>query len=833
MRLKLFHIFVLLSVLAAPSFGFVLQIDRNRQGQTLTLSWPASAAQNGIDFWVDAQSFPFPERDVLRIVEDSFGPWEAVETAFIRFRNRGTGEFRISNTDRRNVIFNDTTGQQMGPRSAGVLAFTRIESNSRGEITDTDIVFNGRDFQFSASSEGSSNRSRVVDLQGVLTHEIGHLLGLDHSALEGASSVRPTMYPFFFGGERSLEPDDEAGVSALYPSFAALSTGTIAGQVTHRDGQGAFGVHVVAYKAGTGEFVVGALSGGAGEQMGSGGDGRYEISGLPPGDYQVAIEPLTGSVTSRNFGGIFSQRLDTDFPREFYDNATLQNMGQVIRVNAGRVVSDIDFALGTAVPGSPFMQELDLPVNTPDASGPYRVGLRITDDVGVTSTELAYRVNRGPFQRVSLQAGSGDFFFADIPGQSQGAVVEYRLVARDGDGNETVLPAEGLPLLRFEVLALSGDPLLYVVMRGSQTLSVIDTGPGREVARIPTGGNTPLSVALTPDERYLFVANTGGQSSDNRVTVIETATHRVAATIQVGLGPLDLAVSPDGRRVYVTNSRSQSISVLDVSSLREVRKFPVSTARDGPFGIVVSPDGGRLYVTDIDGDEVLVLNAETGVVQKRIDVVASPRSVALSPEGDRLYVAGFEGGISVVNTEAGEVIGTIGTPSAGVFRLVVSPDGRRLYATDRVNANLLVVDLERNLVTFVLPALSRGQETRDLAVSSDGRLIYVTNQDSNDLLVFDAATLEIVRSYRIADGPRGIAVAGGPVNRPVPPGDAARADFDGSGRVDFADFTLFARAFGTVPGDPEFEVRFDLNGNDRVDFADFVLFAGVFGQVLD
>lgn len=161
----------------------------------------------------------------------------------------------------------------------------------------------------------------------------------------------------------------------------------------------------------------------------------------------MAIEPLTGSVISRNFGGIFSQRLDTDFFRELYDNATLKNMGQVIRVNAGLAVSDIDFALGTAVPGSPFMQELNLPANTLGASGPYRMGLRITEDVGVTSTELAYRINRGPFQRVSLQ------------------------------------PAEGLPLLRFEVLAQSGDPLLYVVMRGSQTLSVIDTGPRQEVAR--------------------------------------------------------------------------------------------------------------------------------------------------------------------------------------------------------------------------------------------------------------------------------------------------------------------------------------------------------------
>ena len=112
-------------------------------------------------------------------------------------------------------------------------------------------------------------------------------------------------------------------------------------------------------------------------------------------------------------------------------------------------------------------------------------------------------------------------------------------------------------------------------------------------------------------------------------------------------------------------------------------------------------------------------------------------------------------------------------------------------------------------------------------MSSDGRLIYVANQDSNDLLVFDATTLQIVSSLRIGDGPRGIAVWYGSAVETLE--DAARADFDGSGRVDFTDFVLFARAFGTVPGNPLFEPRFDLNGNDQVDFLDFVLFAGVFG----
>ena len=53
---------------------------------------------------------------------------------------------------------------------------------------------------------------------------------------------------------------------------------------------------------------------------------------------------------------------------------------------------------------------------------------------------------------------------------------------------------------------------------------------------------------------------------------------------------------------------------------------------------------------------------------------------------------------------------------------------------------------------------------------------------------------------------------------------AADADFDGSGKVDFADFSAFARAFGSA------QDAYDLSGNGKVDFPDFSMFAVLFGQ---
>ncbi|MDP6777776.1 MAG: EF-hand domain-containing protein, partial [Candidatus Latescibacteria bacterium] len=60
--------------------------------------------------------------------------------------------------------------------------------------------------------------------------------------------------------------------------------------------------------------------------------------------------------------------------------------------------------------------------------------------------------------------------------------------------------------------------------------------------------------------------------------------------------------------------------------------------------------------------------------------------------------------------------------------------------------------------------------------------------------------------------------------------DVAASDFDGSGKVDFQDFVVFARGFGSASADPGFDARLDLDGSGKVDFQDFVIFAGNFGK---
>ncbi len=61
----------------------------------------------------------------------------------------------------------------------------------------------------------------------------------------------------------------------------------------------------------------------------------------------------------------------------------------------------------------------------------------------------------------------------------------------------------------------------------------------------------------------------------------------------------------------------------------------------------------------------------------------------------------------------------------------------------------------------------------------------------------------------------------------VSPG--ASADFNGSGRVDFDDFFMFAEVFGKGRGEAGFNAKFDLSADEAINFDDFFVFAERFG----
>ena len=93
-------------------------------------------------------------------------------------------------------------------------------------------------------------------------------------------------------------------------------------------------------------------------------------------------------------------------------------------------------------------------------------------------------------------------------------------------------------------------------------------------------------------------------AANDTVSVIDTATNTVTATIIVGSGPIFLAISPDGSRVYVANNGNNTVSVISTATNTTIGT-PHSLSATAHKEWRSSPDGTHLYVANANSNSVL------------------------------------------------------------------------------------------------------------------------------------------------------------------------------------------------------------------------------------
>jgi hypothetical protein len=174
----------------------------------------------------------------------------------------------------------------------------RVFFDSQGSIFEADLAINPniarRDpFTGGIVSSFFSTDGTVgsYDLESTFVHEIGHMLGLEHSGVL-AASMQPRQGVNGTNNlpaqtVRTLSSDDIAGIRSIYGPRQGL--GRIEGTVSYANGPAAFGAHVWAEDVSTGRVVAGniALP-----------NGFYRIDSLPPGQYRVVAEYLDEPVAS-------------------------------------------------------------------------------------------------------------------------------------------------------------------------------------------------------------------------------------------------------------------------------------------------------------------------------------------------------------------------------------------------------------------------------------------------------------------------------------------------------------------------------------------------------
>lgn len=269
---------------------------------------------------------------------------------------------------------------------------------------------------------------------------------------------------------------------------------------------------------------------------------------------------------------------------------------------------------------------------------------------------------------------------------------------------------------------------VYVGDFDANTVTVIDTATNQVTATIPTGPfSGPYALAISPDGRIVYTANSNGDS----VTAISTQTKStVGAPIPVGERPLGIAITPDGKRAYVANFQDDNVSVVDLVAGAVVgAPIPVGV---GPEGVAITPDGSRVFVANAGGETVLgdtvsVIDTATNqVVGLPIPVGLAPFGLAITPDGTRLYVANTDAEtVSVIDTASLRVLGPPIAVEEDPFGIAITPDGARAYVANFNGDSISVIDTAANAVVSAIPGVEAAEF---VAFTPDGRLGYVSSE---------------------------------------------------------------------------------------------------------
>ncbi|MFL6331927.1 MAG: DUF4214 domain-containing protein [Pyrinomonadaceae bacterium] len=247
----------------------------------------------------------------------------------------GVSLITIADTGTNRALF--STGVQPGR--------ARVTFDTSGNLTEADLAINPLVTRFDPfgnqvgsffSTDGAQDS---YDLESTFVHEIGHMLGLEHSGIL-AASMQPrqgTNGTYNLPGftTRTLSSDDVAGIRAIYGPRTGL--GSIAGRVGYNSttGTAAFGAHVFAEDVATGRLVAGNVANAA---------GNYRIDNLPPGQYRVVVEPLDEPVAATQIGSNGGG----------YPASTLSQAPPFVTTEAGTVTVGLEATtqLNVAVPGA-------------------------------------------------------------------------------------------------------------------------------------------------------------------------------------------------------------------------------------------------------------------------------------------------------------------------------------------------------------------------------------------------------------------------------------------------------------------------------------------------
>lgn len=282
----------------------------------------------------------------------------------------------------------------------------------------------------------------------------------------------------------------------------------------------------------------------------------------------------------------------------------------------------------------------------------------------------------------------------------------------------------------------------------------------------------PSNVAITPDGRLLFVADsvemdpqTKTNSIPRREIRVLDLTRKPPTVIQrltAGRQPSGICISPDGANVLVANRADGTVTLMRIAGAKvtPIESVTICSPAESVSDVAIHPNGrlalasvqkgGYLSVLEIDGDHLRV-------GARKISVYGQPYRVMITPDGELGFTAGQGAGngldkdaLSVVDLRQKEPQTCNFVPLAsGPESFDISPDGQWIAAVLMNGSNLpkgspnystngTLIVLKRQGMEFRrVQEIATGRIPEGVAFAAGGRYLVVQCHPDRELWIFE------------------------------------------------------------------------------------------------
>ncbi|UHQ24751.1 gluconolaconase [Lysobacter sp. 5GHs7-4] len=315
----------------------------------------------------------------------------------------------------------------------------------------------------------------------------------------------------------------------------------------------------------------------------------------------------------------------------------------------------------------------------------------------------------------------------------------------------------------------AGAAELLVGNKSADTVWRLSLEDGRKLGEFASG-QAPHEIVVSPDGSTALVANYGGPTPGNTLSVLDLRGGAAPRVLDLGRHgrPHGLRFLPNGREAVVTTEASAQLLRVDLASGKRLAEIPLGEGRG--HMVAVSADGKFAYVSKIDRGTVSRVDLGSGAKVAEVAAGAGAEGIALRPGADEVWVSNRAADtVTVHDARTLEVLATL--PSAGFpIRVVFTADGRQALVSNARAGTLAVFDAAKRKPLATVALARKGVEYRDtllgraalpIGVIADPKRprVYVAISGGDEVVVIDRKRWKVIAHWATGREPDALAIA--------------------------------------------------------------------------